>query len=242
MQQVAAMVEPCSVVADVGCDHGYVSIYLVEQKIVSQAIAMDVRKGPLSKAKEHVAKKQLQERIQCRLSDGLNQLEPGEADTIIIAGMGGPLMIDILKRGCSKGMGMETLVLQPQSEVPKVRYYLHSIDYEIVKEAMLQEDGKFYTVIKAKPQMEDSGKHPKNQREGWTVVEYQYGKDLLTHRSPVLHQYLMQEQGMLMTLRSRLSLQETKRAKERLEELEKQLKWNQEAGTYYEVENHYTMA
>ena len=99
LQALADMVTPGSRVCDVGCDHGYVSIYLIQHQISSRVIAMDVRSGPLSRCCEHVMQYGLQEYIESRLSDGLLNLRPGEADTMICAGMGGRLMRRILTEG-----------------------------------------------------------------------------------------------------------------------------------------------
>lgn len=232
MQRVADMTEPCAGAADIGCDHGYVSIYLIERQLAGHVIAMDVRKGPLSRAETNIRQRGLETRIECRLSDGLEQLKPGEADTILIAGMGGPLMIGILERGREKRLGTETLILQPQSELSEVRRYLHRIGYEIVAEDMLLEDGKYYTVLKAKPSAETVA---------WLPLEEQYGKLLLEERSPVLKQYLEQEQRKLSQLWEQLSRQMTSKAKERLEEVQRLWKWNQEAQEYYEIKDHYEL-
>ncbi len=85
---VAGMVTEGNTVADVGCDHGYIPIYLIQQKKIPCAIAMDIRRGPLSRAEAHIEENGLREYIQTRLSDGVQALKPGEADTLIIAGMG----------------------------------------------------------------------------------------------------------------------------------------------------------
>ena len=97
MQAVADMVTPGGRIADIGTDHGYVPIYLVEQNKTDHAIAMDVRKGPLARAGENIVRFGCSDRIETRLSDGLAMLKPGEADTVIIAGMGGLLTIRILE-------------------------------------------------------------------------------------------------------------------------------------------------
>lgn len=231
MKQVADMVEPCHIVADVGCDHGYVSIYLVQQGIAENAIAMDVHPGPLSRARENVVRKRLQNRIQCRLSDGLEALKDGEADTVVIAGMGGPLMTGIIERGIKRGLKIKTFVLQPQSEIPGVRRYLHSVGYELVREHMLYEDGKYYTIMKAKEQ----------KPEVWNPVEYEYGKYLLREQSTVLYQYLRKEYQQLTDLKVKLEEQNTEKAQKRFQELSVCLEWNGEAQKYYEVTNDYEL-
>lgn len=239
MQRVADMVEPSERVADIGCDHGYVSIYLVEQGIADHVLAMDVRKGPLSRAEANIRQKQLQARIECRLSDGLERLQPGEADTILLAGMGGPLMIDILTKGSNKRLGTETLIVQPQSDIPEVRRYLHRIGYEITAEDMLQEDGKYYTVMKAKP---SASATTTDTDKLWSEAEEQYGKLLLEKQSPVLKQYLEREERQLTQLQEQLNHQATEKANQRLAELQELLKWNREAQGYYEIKKHHELS
>ena len=99
MQANADMVSLGGTVADIGCDHGYLSIYLLESGKKDRAIAMDVRSGPLSSAEDNVKNAGLSDKVRLRLSDGLEKLGLGEADTVVIAGMGGPLMEEILQKG-----------------------------------------------------------------------------------------------------------------------------------------------
>ena len=96
LRAAAGMVTKGNIVADVGCDHAYTSIYLCKEGIAPRVIAMDVNKGPLQGAKTHVEQAGLSEQIDIRLSDGLQKLMPGEADTVLLCGMGGLLMIKIL--------------------------------------------------------------------------------------------------------------------------------------------------
>ncbi|SHI11878.1 tRNA (adenine22-N1)-methyltransferase [Butyrivibrio fibrisolvens DSM 3071] len=148
LQTVADMVEPGSKVADVGTDHGFVPIYLAKAGLASHAIAMDVRKGPLERATQHVKEYKLEDVIETRLSDGLEKLLEGEADTMICAGMGGPLMQKILENKDPRSVKLKTLILEPQSELMQFRIFLREKGYEIVQEEFLLEDGKYYPVIK----------------------------------------------------------------------------------------------
>ena len=97
LETVVSMVRPAESAADIGTDHGHVPVELVRRGTVKRALAMDVRKGPLSRAEESVAMAGLENRIETRLSDGLEKLSPGEAEAVVIAGMGGELMIHILE-------------------------------------------------------------------------------------------------------------------------------------------------
>ncbi len=137
-------------VADVGCDHGYVSIYLVQSGIAANALAMDVRSGPLAMATGNVQAFDLSGCIETRLSDGLERLEPGEADALVIAGMGGKLMISILEKKSLMNLGIKCAVLQPQSDIDEFRQYLRDNNLIIVDENIVLDEGKYYFPIKVK--------------------------------------------------------------------------------------------
>ena len=247
MQQVADYVVKCGTVADVGCDHGYISIYLLQNGIAEHVIAMDLRTGPLSRAEVNRNQAGLQNLMECRLSDGLDKLSPNEADAVVIAGMGGPLMIDILERGRKNESLCNQLVLQPQSDIPSVRRYLHNIGYRICREAFLIDEGKYYTVIHAEASdtlsVEKAGDERygkmliQNEAELYNEVEYLYGKYLLESGNPVLKQYLEEERKQWISIRENLQRQldrkESAKIRIRLEELELQLNRNEEAFSYY---------
>lgn len=145
---IASMVTPGMRVADIGTDHGFVPIYLILNDISPEVYAMDVRKGPLDRAKEHVAEYGLADKIHTRLSDGLEKLAPGEADTVTCAGMGGPLMQKILENGNPREKGIKEMILQPQSELMEFRQYLRDNKYNLLDEKTLCEDGKYYFLMK----------------------------------------------------------------------------------------------
>lgn len=176
-------------VADIGCDHGYASIYLIEHGIAQKVIAMDVNEGPIGRAKEHVKQAGLESRIACRKSDGMEKLLPGEVDTLMIAGMGGPLMIRILAEGGHVMEGIRTLVLQPQSEPEKVRRYLLEHGFYPIEEKACMEDGKYYFAIRAERQ--DAGEQTEWNEE-W---QYRYGTYLANKGDPVLKCYLLKERA-----------------------------------------------
>lgn len=141
-----SMVPPCELVWDVGCDHGYVPIRLIQQGVCSRAVASDVRDGPLSRARENIKNLGLEDKITAVISDGLSAGVEG-ANTLIIAGMGGELTIDILRRGRERAAAIDWILLQPQSHLEDVRRYIESERYLIVDEDMILEDGKYYPMM-----------------------------------------------------------------------------------------------
>lgn len=185
MQMVADMVTKGNVVADIGCDHGFVSIYLVEQGICPRVIAMDVNKGPLFRAKEHIAERSLDSYIEIRLSDGIEKLQKKEADSIIIAGMGGKLVMKILSDYMDKVRELKEVILQPQSDLHLVRHFLMEQGFIIVQEDMVEEAGKLYPCMKAV--------WKENGQSAYTEIEEWYGPLLLAEKHPVLYRYLLKE-------------------------------------------------
>lgn len=189
---VAGMVTEGNIVCDIGCDHGFVSIYLIQKGISPRVIAMDVNSGPLRAAGEHVREYGLTGYIETRLSDGVRALGVGEADTLICAGMGGRLIKRILEEGKEKVRAMKELVLQPQSEIQKVRSYLRKEGCLIVDENMILEEGKYYPVIKAifaedveeiseSRNVSDSGMERKDERT--TLQDMDWKQDVGKNRS-----------------------------------------------------------
>ncbi len=172
LRAVASMVTPGSRVCDVGCDHGFVSIWLVEQNVSPRVLAMDVRVGPLGAAGRHVAQRGLESLIETRLSDGLHNYEIGEADSLICAGMGGRLMMRILGEEKAKTDSFKELILQPQSEIMQFRTWLREQGLRITDEKMVEEDGKFYPMMRAVPEagclgVEDAEESRRSGEPGW---------------------------------------------------------------------------
>lgn len=147
LQAVADFVTPGNRAADIGTDHGFLPIYLVQSGRCPSVTAMDLREGPLERAREHIAAAGLENSIQLRLSDGMNGLSEGEADCAVIAGMGGLTVIRILEAGEKLLPGLKELVLGPQSDIAKVRRWLREHSMYIDKEELVHEAGKFYPVL-----------------------------------------------------------------------------------------------
>lgn len=154
MISIAKYVPVNSIVADIGTDHGYIPIYLVENNISKLVIAADVSKGSLNKTIIGIEEMKLQERIYPRLGDGLQVLKPFEVDTVAIAGMGGLLIKDILDKDKNITNSINNFILQPNIAVKELREYLLSNGFTICDEDLVKEDGKYYEIIFAKKGIE----------------------------------------------------------------------------------------
>lgn len=241
LKTAASLIREGAVLADVGTDHGYVPIYLLEQKKIKSAIAMDINKGPLERAREHIHLYGMDAYIQTRLSDGVAALEEGEADSILVAGMGGGLVMHILEEGKAVCQAADELVLQPQSELRSVREYLSENGYVTDVERMVFEDGKYYPMMRVRYQAEKNEntdmaiKDTENSKEKSRYkVECLYGRYLLMEKNPVLHQYLEKERQVFESILDNLLKQpESEKIAMRMEEVREALGYNEEALAYY---------
>ena len=223
---VAGLVTEGASVADIGTDHGYVPIYLVENGIASKVIALDVNQGPLNRARMHIVGHGLGDRIETRLSDGLAMIRPGEVDTVIASGMGGPLTIRILQEGKEVADQLNALILQPQSEICRVRRFLTENGYRIEQEDMVLEDGKYYPVMRV----------VHGTKEPYEEWEYLYGKRLLEARHPVLLEFLKRELRIKESILEQLAGRSgSESARERAEEICREREWIQKALAQYET-------
>jgi tRNA (adenine22-N1)-methyltransferase len=222
LKTIASFVPEGSKVADIGTDHGYIPIHLVQEGKAKHAIAMDVRTGPLLRAESHIAEAGLSDMIEVRLSDGLLKLKKEEADCVVIAGMGGELMIHILEEGRDLWDNIPCWVLSPQSELQKMRRFLMEQAFFVEQETMIKEDGKYYVVMRA---VRTSCASADDGRE----ISYRYGKSLLESKDPVLAEYLKNEEVQLGEILKGLSKGETESAERRMRELKTELSWNKEA-------------
>lgn len=225
---VASFVTDGNILADIGTDHGYIPIFLVQEKRIPGAIAMDINAGPLERAKEHIDMYGLKDYIETRLSDGAAALLPGEADTVLVAGMGGGLVMHILEEGKEVCMQAKELILQPQSELEHVRAYLWSNGYVILEENMVLEDEKFY------PMMRVVYENVIDTEKAENLLFCRYGKHLLEQKNEVLKQYLEREENLYAGILGNLTRTAvSEKTKERIAEVEKMLRLNREAKKYF---------
>ncbi len=222
LEAVASFVTTGNRVADVGTDHGYVPIYLVQTGKVPHAIAMDINKGPLLSADANIKKFGLEKSIETRLSNGLRAYILDEADSVIIAGMGGGLIVDILSESLDKLTGLE-LILSPQSDIELVRRFLCDNHFKIVEEAMLIDDGKYYTIMKA----------TEGECRYDSIEEYRYGRLLLLAKNPILHIFLDRELEKKMKIEDVIRASGGDASVRRLEEIAEEKAVIEKALLYY---------
>ena len=214
LQAVAGLVTEGASVADIGTDHGYIPIYLAQNGISSKIIAMDVNKGPLERAMFHIKANRLAHIIETRLSDGFEVLQEGEVDTIITAGMGGGLVIKILTDYPAITNSIKCFILQPQSEIYKVREFLYENGVRVVEENMVEEDGKYYPMMKVVHGQE---------ADSYTEEEYLYGKFLLKNAHPVLKDFLNRELVLKKEIVQNVKQKAGENAKKRIQTLEEEV-------------------
>lgn len=182
----------------------------------------------------------MNDRIETRLSDGLEALAPGEADEIIVAGMGGGLVIHILEEGKEVVSRLKGCILQPQSEIQKVREYLTTHGFCFEAEDMVEEDGKYYPMMRVVPLA--NAHHAETaevvtevgiQKKVYKEWEYLYGPLLLKDRNPVLHEYLEREIRIREDILRSLEKKTGDRIKERILEIRHELEVANQALAYY---------
>lgn len=232
LKAVAELVSDGRCLADIGTDHAYIPIWLVKSGRISGAIAADVNRGPLQRALEHIRDNGLEDRIKLRLSDGFLALKPGEADSAVLAGMGGGLMIRILKEGARVVEHLEECILQPQSEIEKVRAFLLEEGFLFVREDMVEEEGKFYPMMKVIPPGQPNNRSEKCIKT-WNETELRYGKLLLEERNQVLYDFLLREIRIKRGILSSLENNGSERAGQRRDEIRKELAYAQKGVAYY---------
>ncbi|MBQ0010107.1 MAG: SAM-dependent methyltransferase [Ruminococcus sp.] len=145
----ASLVRPGAVLLDVGTDHAYLPLYLVSQGICPRAVASDVRKGPLAMASRHIEAAGLSDKIETVCTDGLAGLSDRGGTDVVIAGMGGLLIRDILAAAPFVKNPDVALILQPMKNEDALRAYLLAEGFAVTDERLAAEDGKIYSVLRA---------------------------------------------------------------------------------------------
>jgi len=197
------------VVADIGTDHAYLPIAIIQQDICAKVIACDLNLGPLSIAKKNIEAVGLTNKIEIRHGDGLSPLRPGEADCIVITGMGGMLIWKIISNGMAQAK-QSRLIMQPQHDIPLLRQKLHSAGFCILDEDLVQEKDHFYVSIVAV----HSG-----DNICWSEREYFLGKKLIEKGGKDFLSYIMTKRKKIKSYILQI------RDEESLIAAKKQLEW-----------------
>ncbi|HCQ5527216.1 TPA: SAM-dependent methyltransferase [Clostridioides difficile] len=148
--KIASLVSDGKKIADIGTDHGYIPVYLLKEGRVPFAVLADVNKGPLDNAHKEVIQNNLLDKVDLRLGSGIEILEIGEVEEVIIAGMGGILISELLEAKKEVAHNVKKLILQPMQAQEELRYYLLNNGYEILEEVLVREDFRIYEIIVAK--------------------------------------------------------------------------------------------
>jgi len=150
LEKLASYVEKTDILGDIGTDHGFIPIYLLENNVTNQIIASDLNQGPLDNAKEELSQRGLVQAVDLRLGGGLEPYTLGEINTALIAGMGGTLIRNILEEGREHLPYLKKLILQPMHGVVDLRRFLLNNGFRIVDEDLIYENNIYYEIIVAK--------------------------------------------------------------------------------------------
>lgn len=180
--KIASLVTPNKRLADIGTDHGYIPVYLLNKKIINFAILADINRGPLENARKEVNRNKLEDKVSLRLGSGIEVLKKGEVDEIIIAGMGGILIGELLEANKEVAHEAEKLILQPMQAQEELRKYLLNNGYEILDECLEKEDFRLYEIIVTKY----TGKNTEVEDD----IYYEVGKKLLENKDELLNEFI----------------------------------------------------
>lgn len=150
LKACADFVTPGSRIADIGTDHAYLPIWLAKSGYIKSAIASDLREGPIENAKLNIEKYRVSDKVETRLSNGLLNIRSDEIDEVIIAGIGGDLIIKIISD--SPWLKTKKLILQPMTAAYELRCFLFNESYLVVDEKAIEDSGKVYTVMYINPE------------------------------------------------------------------------------------------
>lgn len=214
LKTIATQVKYRSII-DIGTDHGYVPIYLCQLDKVDYAIAADINSGPLEKATQNINQYKFANKITTVLSNGFQSIDR-VVDTAVIAGMGGNLIIDILKNNYTDKL--KQIVVQPQLDIYDVRKFLHTIGFSIDNEEMILEQNKYYNIISAVKGYEQYDKEQ----------YYEFGKILIEKKSSVLKENIVNKIRKYDIIIKELSNKGGVNATKRQEHLKKEIYYLEE--------------
>ena len=209
---LACQVPPHAVVADIGCDHGHLAVALAERG--HRVFACDISAPSLAKARRQVEAKGLEDRVELRLGDGLNVLQPGEANCIIMAGMSALTLLGLLESGQAAARHADRILLQPMQGAGQLRLGVGRLGWRLVEEDLVAEAGRFFPILVLQP----------GEALAMTDLEARWGPHLLAARHPNLAPCIRRQLGSLRRQRRRLLRQDDPGAEPRLRALRQEEK------------------
>ena len=214
LQAIAELIPPGSVIADIGTDHAYLPVYLLQEQICRRAVATDVKEAPLERARETVAAFNCHQKIDLRQGSGLQAIEfEDQVDTVVIAGLGGRTIAKILAEGRDKLNWLKRIIMQPINEAGYLRLFLAENGLAIIQERLVMENRHLYEIIVAQPGSEQE-KDP---------FRLSLGPRLLENNPPLLPFLLQQKIKKLHTLKKSLQRAKNEDVSAKLQEVEKEL-------------------
>ena len=180
--KIASLVTEGKRVADIGTDHGYIPVYLLNKNKVPFAILADVNKGPLDNARKEVRHNNLLDKTDLRLGSGIEVLKKGEVDEVIIAGMGGILISELLEANKEVAHSVDKLILQPMQAQNELRKYLFGNGYEILNEVLVKEDFRIYEILEVK--------YTGNNTQVEDEIYFEVGKKLIENKDELLNEFI----------------------------------------------------
>ncbi len=218
LEAITNFVEKDSRVCDIGTDHGYIPAYLIKKSLSKKVIATDVSRGSLDKTIYLIEKEKLNGSIEARLGDGLDVLNPYEVDTLIIAGMGGILITEILEKGKNKLCGIDNFIFQPMVASIELRKYLAENNFKILDEDLVFEEGKYYEIINAK----------RGEQKIRKDINYEISERLIEKHHPLLKAFVKHKIDKIKSIINEIKYIDTKKSRKKYIESQELLKDYQE--------------
>lgn len=219
LMKIAGFVKEDTSVLDIGTDHGYIPIYLVKRGISKKVIASDISLKTLNNTVERIKSRSLDKSISCRLGNGLEVIQPFEVDGVIIAGMGGILIQEILEKNKTITDSIDYFIFQPMVASKELRKYLIKNNFKIIDEKLSKENNKFYEIIYVK----------KGKDELREEIYYEISERLIEKKDPLLKEFVENKINSTKLIMDTLEDEKSKKNIGRYNELKKSL------GEYMEV-------
>lgn len=210
---IAGHIDKCDSLIDVGTDHGYIPIYAVKNNLCNKAIASDINKGPVEKAKLNASLDGVSSQVQVRLGGGLEVVKKGEVEAVVIAGMGGNLIINILEKDKKKLSLYKFMILQPAQNPEVLREYLYTNGYEIIEEDICLDEGIFYELFKVRKS--------EDMKVSIDPIFYEFSSILLKRKHPLFHSFLEYKEEKYKKILELIKEESESSKKRRIEIIEK---------------------